>query len=147
MIANYTTSVPVKKSVGEVFEILADMGASSISIRTDSDKTPSGVGFELAGPNGPRSFELPLQIEGVRKAMANEGAPASKTTREHAARVAWRIAKDWLRAQAALIEAHIAQLDQIMLPYLVTDPGTRETLYDRYIANERRLALEGADGG
>lgn len=50
------------------------------------------------------------------------------STPEQAARVAWRIAKDWLEAQAALIDAEMALLDEVMLPYMLGDRG--QTVYD-----------------
>jgi hypothetical protein len=60
-------------------------------------------------------------------------------TPEHAARVAWRVIKDWLEAQLALIDARMAALDQVMLPYLLVDED--RTLYAAY-RDQERAALD-----
>jgi len=44
-------------------------------------------------------------------------------------RVSWRILKDWVEAQMALVETHMVTLEQVFLPYAVTDDG--QTIYDR----------------
>jgi len=49
-------------------------------------------------------------------------------TREHAARVAWRICKDWIEAQLAIVDAEMADMMEIFLPYAQTESG--ETLYE-----------------
>lgn len=143
-IANYTTTVDVAKTVGEVMGILSGLGARSVSVTYDEGQ-PAGIGFVLAGPHGPRAFELPVQIDGVLRALDEQGVPSKYVTREHAARVAWRIGRDWIRAQGALIEAQMATMTEVMLPYLLPEgPGTEGTLYARYVEHEGSIrALEG----
>lgn len=55
-----------------------------------------------------------------------------------AANVAWRVVKDWLEANLALIAAQMATLDEVMLPYLHVDEG--RTLWQAYRERES-LAL------
>lgn len=62
--------------------------------------------------------------------------PGQKTP-EQAARVAWRIAKDWLEAQAALIDAQLASLDEVMLPYMVDAAG--QTMYALYRSTQKAI--------
>jgi hypothetical protein len=147
---NYTTMVPVSRTAGEVQALLAEAGADAVAIKYVA-KQPVGVSFVLLTPHGQRSFDLPVDVAGVRRllsAQASSRAVKSHavsrsvlTSPEHAARVAWRIAKDWLEAQLALIQAGMAQLDQVMLPYLRVDGG--QSLYELYRANETK-ALEGS---
>lgn len=59
---------------------------------------------------------------------------------EQAERVAWRVAREWLLAQLAIIEAQMATLDQVMLPYLQVDG--QKTLYAAYREREDTLQLE-----
>ncbi|HTN58952.1 MAG TPA: hypothetical protein VL043_11850 [Protaetiibacter sp.] len=148
---NYTTTIAVEKTVGEVTRMLAKAGAASVSTHYDSDSTAVGIGFIVNTPHGPREFRLPVNVPGVHLAlveMTKKGT--SRMSRAvmhstlHAERVAWRVAKDWLEAQLAIIEAGMAALDQVMLPYLVTDPDGR-TLYDRYRASEK-AAITGGQG-
>lgn len=67
----------------------------------------------------------------------------SFVTRKHARRVAWRILKDWIEAQAAIIEAGMATFDDVLLPYMLAPGG--QTVYELYA--DRRLALPAAKGG
>lgn len=144
MTLNYSTTIPVARTVGEVQAILAAAGADRVSILY-TDRQPTGVGFTLTTTHGDREFQLPVNVDGVRTVLARDakaGKLKSSTPRggwatpEQAARVAWRVAKDWLEAQLAIIEANMATLDQVMLPYLLVgdvpggDPG--RTLYDAY---------------
>lgn len=62
--------------------------------------------------------------------MKNDNkVPRSLKTREQAARVAWRILKDWIFAQIAIVQAEQADMAEVFLPYAQNDLG--ETLYDR----------------
>lgn len=147
---NYTTAVPVARTVGEVQQLLAEAGADAVATRYQ-DRQPVGVSFLLDTAHGQRHFDLPVNVVGVHKMLIEQGrtgqlkarpkgqARSVLTTPEHAVRVAWRIAKDWLEAQLALIQAGMATLDQVMLPYLRVESG--RTLYEAYRFNEQR-ALE-----
>lgn len=48
-------------------------------------------------------------------------------------RVAWRIVKDWVEAQMALIESGLAELPEVFLPYAVKPDG--RTVYDEFKGN------------
>lgn len=129
-ILNYTTSVEVSKTMGEIQSALARRGVTRISTLFDDEGVPSGLAFTMKTDYGFRDFELPVRTDGVLAAMrSDKQVPRSKCTPEQAARVAWRIAKDWLEAQSALIDAQLATLDEVMMPYMVTDTG--QTLYLR----------------
>ncbi|MGH4019999.1 MAG: hypothetical protein ACRDT0_12350 [Pseudonocardiaceae bacterium] len=51
---NYTTTVPVARTVGEVQDMLARHGASAVAVRY-VDRQPVGVSFQLATPHGLRT--------------------------------------------------------------------------------------------
>jgi len=128
-ILNYTTSIAVEKTMGEVIGSLSRRGVTRISSILD-DGAPAGVAFTMKTEYGLREFELPIKVAGVLKAMtADKKVPRSQCTPEQAARVAWRIAADWLKAQSALIDAELATLDQVMTPYMVAGPKG-ETVYE-----------------
>lgn len=142
-ILNYTTTIAVDKSVGEVGKILAKNGVASVSTSYNEKGQAAGLSFALRTPHGERLFALPVDIGGVLAVLRNDRTVATRYSNlEQAERIAWRIAKDWLEAQLALIAAGMATLDQVMLPYLVTPNGN--TVYDNYKANESSLAIEGA---
>ncbi len=81
--------------------------------------------------HGVMTFRLPANIDGVLNAMKrNSKVPRRMVCQEQAARVAWRIVKDWVEAQIAIIEAEMATLPQVFLPYAQTDNG--QTVYERF---------------
>lgn len=144
---NYTTTVPVSRTAAEVQAQLAEAGADAVAVKY-VNKQPVGVSFLLTTPHGPRHFDLPVNVAGVQQVLTQQynsgeirGGMSKQvyTSAEHAGRVAWRIAKDWLEAQVALIEAQMVTLDQVMLPYLRVAEG--RTLYEVYREREQ-LALE-----
>lgn len=63
-----------------------------------------------------------------------------KCDREQAERVAWRIVKDWVEAQMAILESEMVQMDEIFLPYMLSSSG--QTVFEAYRKNQ--LALEGS---
>lgn len=120
-IANYSTDVAVEKSMGEVIGALTKRGVTRISTMFDDDGRPAGIAFTMKTEYGIHEFELPVRTAGVQAALIKDGVQPKFRTYEHAAKVAWRIARDWLRAQSALIDAELATLDEVMSPYLVLD--------------------------
>ena len=148
---NYTTKVSVTQTVGECSRLLAEAGADMVATAYEARK-PVGLSFRLVTAGAAREFVLPVNIEGVHKllrattfpaSVVKSGAAKSYVTRDHAERVAWRVVKDWLEAQLALIDAEMASLDQVMLPYLQVESGS---LYELVQERGRLAALEARDG-
>lgn len=142
-LLNYTTAVAVEKSLAEVQARLARHGARSIQTDYDGRGNPVAVAFLIDTPHGPRHFRLPADTEAtwrvlVRDNKAGKVAPRF-VTREQAARVSWRIIKDWLEAQLALIETEMVSLTQVMLPYMQPWGPERPTVYEAMVEN--RLLL------
>jgi hypothetical protein len=44
--------------------------------------------------------------------------------------VAWRIVKDWLEVQLAMVQAGLVKFEQVFLPY-AQDPKTGQTVYEQ----------------
>jgi hypothetical protein len=147
-IMNYTTSKTVDETMGEVMGVLRRRGVTRISSLYGPEGTPDGIAFTLRTEYGIREFELPVRTEGVLAALqraeaAGEFASSRKakgtfTTPEHAARVAWRIALDWLEAQAALIDAGLASIDEVMLPYMIAN-AEGQTVYEAYRSQQKSI--------
>ncbi len=142
---NYTTTIDAAKSAAECVARLAEHGADAIGI-TYAAKRPTGISFSIDTVHGPRNFSLPVNVEGTYEApmrARREGRiPPRYADRQQAERVSWRVLKDWLEAQLALIEAGVAEMAQVMLPYLhVGDNGL--TLYQAFLENERKALTAG----
>jgi hypothetical protein len=142
---NYTTTIDATKSASECIARLAAHGASAIGM-TYSDKKPTGLTFRIGTVHGERQFSLPVNVDGTFKALVRArnsgGIPPRYAERGQAERVAWRVLKDWLEAQLALIEAGVADMAEVMLPYLHVRPGL--TLYRAFVEDEQ-LALTVGD--
>lgn len=139
---NYTTVIPAKRTVGECSDLLAEAGAARVATVYE-DKKPVGLSFRLEMPSGWQDFTLPVNVAGVAKMLAalelsTKWGPTERTrikSAAHALDVAWRVVKDWLEAQLALIAAEMVSLDQVMLPYLQLDQGTLyEVIRDQHLA-------------
>lgn len=137
-ILNYTTSVPVDRTVGEIHKVLAKAGAAAIQSEYGLDGEIIAIRFKIVVDGGDIYYALPVDVDGVAAALK---ADRQFRDRKQAARVAWRIAKDWVEAQMALVQARMAQLPQVFLPYMQTDNG--KTVYERLSAKGGMLLLGG----
>ncbi len=128
-IKNYTTSVDSYKTITEIQQLLARAGAQKISIDNDSEGNPHALSFLMLWDTRPVAYMLPCNFHGILRAMKNnKKITRSQCTTEQALRVGWRILKDWVAAQMAIIEAEAATLPQVFLPYAVTNTG--KTVYE-----------------
>jgi len=129
-ILNYTTKISAEKTVGEIQAILVKARASAVMSEFDNGII-SRLSFKVTTVHGDHAFQLPANIEGVFNAMKRDHrVPQHLKIREQAARVAWRIIKDWVEAQIAIIEADMATLPQVFLPYMQI--SANDTVYSRF---------------
>ena len=154
LLLNYTTTIPVSKTLGEIQKLLAEAGADHFSVRYGKGAVPVGVVFAMQTAQGALDYRLPVDAEKVLAMLecaSNEWVrvkkkysygserrrrvPQSHVTPEHAAQVGWRVIKDWLEAQVALIQIGLVSLDEVMLPYQLTADGM--TIYE--LAREKGL--------
>lgn len=130
-ILNYTTSISSEKTAMEIQQRLVRAKATAV-LSEYEDAVLSHISFKVQTKHGEMAFRLPANIDGVWSALKRDGKVAkSLKTREQAARVAWRIVKDWVEAQIAIIEAEMATLPQVFLPYMQTDKGTVYECFER----------------
>jgi hypothetical protein len=124
LIKNYTTDIPVEKTIAEIQQLLAQNGARGIALEYDERGTIKDVFFKIILNNKEMPFRLPAKADKVYTAL-HEGTPEhyhtryGKQWREEAARIAWRICKTWLEAQITLINLEQAKMEEVFLPYLI----------------------------
>ena len=132
-LLNYTTQVVAGKSVGEIQGLLIKHGATKIMLDTASGEI-RGIAFALQVGGDELAFRVPANIAACEATLnaqvRSRTIPGRFAGREHASRVAWRILKDWVEAQVALIETGMVKPEEVFLPYLLTD-GVH-TLFERY---------------
>jgi len=130
-ILNYTTEVAVSRTVGQVQGVLVEAGARAIMAEYDDVGNVTGMSFVVDGQFGRQGYTLPVRAERVLTVLTRDKVPRRYCTPEHAERVAWRILKDWIEAQLALLRTEMVTLDQVMLPYMRTGDG--RTVYELYL--------------
>jgi len=138
-IANYTTSIEALKTVGEIQGILVGHGARQILINYAADKTIESLSFIVETPDGPIPFRLPVNANAVLKVLEEQGCPPRYANYPQAVRVAWRIIKDWVRAQMALLETEMVKIEQVFLPYMMA--SKEKTLYE--VMRDKKFLTEG----
>lgn len=136
-LLNYTTTIDVGKSVGEVTAMLAKAGADQVLTQYRAGEA-IGLAFTLPTSTGPRQYRLPVDPDPVLRVLRKERVQPRYQSTEHAARVAWRITKDWIEAQLAIIATGMVSNDQVFLPYMLVDGG-EQTVFDRYRAQQLEL--------
>lgn len=137
MILNYTTSVNSAKTVAQIQSILGTKGATHVSVDY-RDGTAIAVTFGLNVAETIVNFRLPCNVDGVSAAVKKQ-KPGSSLWRDRAQceRIAWRIVKDWVEAQLALVEANQAEIAEVFLPYAIN--GSGQTFFQAF--KGKQLAL------
>lgn len=135
-LLNYTTKVDVFATLGAIQGQLVKHGAKKIMQDYDDDGHITALSFMVDTPAGPRGIRLPANVDAVHAVLIRQKV---KCDREQAERVAWRIVKDWVEAQMAILESEMVQMDEIFLPYMLNNTG--QTVFEAYRNNQ--LALEG----
>ena len=141
-ILNYTTTVDSFKTVSEIEYILMKHKAKSIMKNYDGESI-TGLSFLIDTGIQQIPVRLPVKVDECLKVLKKEKRENPrkqiKDTREQAERVAWRILKDWVEAQMALLDIEIVRFEEIFLPYIQTNNG--QTVYERL--EEKQFLLEG----
>lgn len=106
-----------------------------MTVEYDGAGSPVGLTFAPETLVGPRSFRLPAKVDGVMSALKKQSGKGGRVSRSmadraHASRVAWRILKDWIEAQLALVEAELVEVDEVLLPYMLERTG--RTLFEAW---------------
>lgn len=127
-ILNYTTTITTEKTAGEIQKKLAMARSQAVLCEYDDDGIMCSISFRIMTNHGMIMFRLPANTLGVYNALTrDDNVPKKLKTREQAARVAWRILKDWTEAQLAIVDAEMASLTEVFLPYAQNQNG--QTVY------------------
>lgn len=133
-LLNYTTKVDVYATLGDIQGQLVKHGAKKIMQDYDDEGHIMALSFMIETPFGPRGIRLPANVDAVRAVLIRQKI---KCDREQAERVAWRIVKDWVEAQMAILESEMVQMDEIFLPYMLNNAG--QTVFQAYKSDRRML--------
>lgn len=141
-ILNYTTTVDSFKTVSEIEYILMKHKAKSIMKNYDGESI-IGLSFLIDTGFQQIPVRLPVKVdeclEVLKREKKNSPRSSIKATREQAERVAWRILKDWIEAQMALLDIEMVEMQEIFLPYIEIQG---QTIYEK-LEQKNFLLLEG----
>lgn len=141
-ILNYTTTIDAFKTVSEIEYILMKHRAKSIMKEYEGESIVA-LSFLIDTGMQQVPIKLPVRIDECLKVLKKEKRENPrkqiKDTREQAERVAWRILKDWVEAQMALLDIEMVRFEEIFLPYIVDKHG--QTLFEKI--EHRQFLLEG----
>jgi hypothetical protein len=130
-ILNYTTTIDAFKTVSEIEYILMKHKAKSIMKEFEGDSI-TGLSFLIDTGYNQVPIKLPVKVNeclAVLKKEKKAGVKSVKDTRDQAERVAWRILKDWVEAQMALLDIEMVRMEEIFMPYIVDNHG--RTLFEK----------------
>jgi hypothetical protein len=127
-ILNYTTTIAAEKTAAEIQQKLAKARAQAVLCEYDDTGVMCAMSFRVVTKHGMVSFRMPANTAGVLRALQKDArVPKRLKTKQQAANVAWRVLKDWIEAQLAIVEAEMADLAEVFLPYAQGQNG--QTLY------------------
>lgn len=139
-LKNYTTTINANKTIGEIQEILSRHGATAIMTEYDNEEVVA-LSFKIKTPRGEIGIKLPANTDKVLRVLKKQKQKnlQIRDNQDQATKVAWRIIKDWIDAQMAILETEMVDMEEIFLPYIINNNG--ETLYQAFKNNT--LMIEG----
>ena len=133
-LMNYTTAVAPEKSILDIERLLARAGVKSIHKDYDGSGEATGFIFSIITTHGELFFKMPCDVEKVFAKLYSEvkqpQAGTKNRVKEQAARVAWRILLDSLRADITRLKLEQVTPEQVFLPYM-WNPRTGKTLFEK----------------
>lgn len=137
-LKNYTTDIPAEKSIAEIEKNLAANGVNRVMKEYGPTGKVERLTFSIKIVDRDLPFQLPAKVSRVLEMLHVQRAEAQRKRQRHlpqanesqAERTAWRILRDWVDAQMALVQIGQATLPEVFLPYLY-DMEKAETLYER----------------
>lgn len=143
-IKNYTSSVPVERTISSIEQELVKIGVSHIEKSYDNG-IPIGIIFSIMMPHEKKlSFKIPANIESaldIIKAIPEYKSKNKDWLKAQANRTSWRIVFNWIEIQVAMVQLKQADAMQVFLPYAY-NAQLQQTFYDKIKGNEFKLLLE-----
>ena len=143
-ILNYHTKISAEQTIAQIQKMLAKNGANAVLTEYGPDGNVSAVSFRLEHQGTQVFFRLPANIDPIYVLVQRNGDRPSNRTREHATRVAWRIIRQWIEAQLAIVQCEQVEMVEAFLPF-AQDQATGETVFQR-LAKDNFTLLDSPHG-
>lgn len=138
-ILNYSTKIDPWKTVNEIQQILAKYGVSHFSIKNENGY-PVALSFSIDYNGMPLNYVLPCNHEGVFSCIKEDkNIPTAYKNKDQALRTGWRIIKDWVKAQLAIVDSRLSTIHEVFISRLIVN-SNGETLSEK-ILNGNGIAL------
>jgi hypothetical protein len=149
-LLNYTTKIDPDKTASEIARCLSMHGAQAVLTEYDPEGGyVSAISFQIMIGDRKCGFRLPCDWKPVfsiitkgKKAPWGKEAKWKHDWERQAIRTSWRIVKDWVEAQMALVETQMVTTRDVFLPYAVMNDG--RTLAQHVETNPGMLLGPGA---
>lgn len=121
-LLNYTTNIEPEKTISEIQKMLSAYGIAAMMTEYDGPHV-SSVSFKMMVDGKPWAYRLPCNWRSVLTVLNESKIPNRYKDNAQATRIAWRIIKNWVEVQLALVEVNMASIPQIFLPYAIMKDG------------------------
>lgn len=140
-IKNYTTQIPLEKTIGEIQTLLSQNGAIGIAFDYSDTGKLKAIYFRIKYKDKDLPFRLPANPEAVYQELYAHKRGAwryEKQRKIEADMIAWRVVKLWVEAQITHINLGQAKIHEAFLAYLVV--GQNQTLFQKMEENQMLLS-------
>jgi hypothetical protein len=143
-LKNYTSEVPINRSIQRIEEQLMSHGAKEI-LKIIEHGQVTGIAFMIDVNGKEIPFRLPARVERVEKKLQKQVRRPIKGTMERvseqAGRTAWKILSDWVDIQMAIIDIDQVELAEIFLSFAY-DYHTKQTFFEKMKISGFNILLE-----
>jgi hypothetical protein len=133
MLKNYTSKVPVSRSIQHIEDCLIKRGAKNIMKMYDGQKRLESLCFIIAIDGKDMPFQLPAKVDNaemiLKAAVRRPNNGTLGRIRIQAERTAWKLQSDWVDIQMSLIELNQVAIMQAFLAY-VYFPAQKKTYFE-----------------
>jgi len=137
-LKNYTTKVPANRSVQEIQDMLQKHGATGVLMEYEKGTGRiASLAFKIDLNGQSVGFRLPLKWREAEKVLQEQGVKRAFRDEDYVYRVSWRIMRDWVDIQMAIIELEMVKIEQVFLPYAIAKNG--KTFYENVLDNPQLL--------
>lgn len=140
-LKNYTSSVPVCRTVSYIEQRIAGFGATHVAKEYGANSTIKAIQFMIARDGKSHIIKLPANPDSVFAVMRKQFPSRNiEQLRQQAERTAWKLMQDWIDVQLSLIQTNQAETLQVFLPYVWDG---QQTYYDYIKGGNFKQLTEG----
>lgn len=142
-VKNYTSTVPVERTVARIEAALAKAGVTSLVKEYGPRAEVAALKFTIDVGHGHITIRLPVDVDKIASLMLDAAVKPGRVRRPRKAKVAgdflpqaertaWKLMQDWVEVQLSLIAMRQADFVAVFLPYLWDG---RQTVYQSITSN------------